>query len=269
VWSIRNWGSGRLPFDETLVRLEQRNTAEASLIVVVSEVLRHELLASGIPPERILVNPNGVDLERLAPYRSRTAEQWRGDLGREQVDTIGFVGTFGLWHGVLALPKIAAEVAGQRPDTRWLLIGGGRLHDQVRAQIDELGLGDRVELTGVIPHERTLELLAACDICISPHVPNPDGTRFFGSPTKIFEYMGLAKPIVASALEQIGEVLEHERTALLVPPGDVAATAAAVVRLLDDEDLRKRLGAAAADEARRKYGWDLHVRRILDALASV
>jgi glycosyltransferase involved in cell wall biosynthesis len=269
VWSIRNWGSGRLPLDDTLLALEGRHTAEATLIVVVSEVLREELLGSGIPPKRILVNPNGVDLDRLEPYRSRSADHWRQHLGRDPVATIGFVGTFGLWHGVLELPEIASRVAEERPGARWILIGDGRLHDQVRARIEELGLSDRVELTGILPHDQTLELLSACDICISPHVENPDGTRFFGSPTKLFEYMGLAKPIVASDLEQIGDVLEHQRTALLVPPGDVDATAAAVVRLLDDEELRKRLGAAAADEARRKYGWDLHVRRILEALASV
>jgi glycosyltransferase involved in cell wall biosynthesis len=169
---------------------------------------------------------------------------------------------------VRVLPPVIEAVAAERPRARWIVIGDGRLFREVRADIKARALEDRTLLTGVVPHERTLELLAACDICISPHVPNPDGTRFFGSPTKLFEYMGLAKPIVASDLEQIGEVLEDERTALLVPPGDVDATAGAVVRLLDDEELRKRLGTAAADEARRKYGWDLHVQRILEALAS-
>jgi glycosyltransferase involved in cell wall biosynthesis len=268
VWSIRNWGSGRLPLDDVLLALERKNTTEASLIVVVSEVLQEELIGFGIEPARILVNPNGVDLNRLEPYRSRSAEQWREKLGREHAATIGFVGTFGLWHGVLELPEIAARVRDKRHDARWILIGDGRLHDQVRARIDELGLGDRIELTGIVRHEHTLELLAACDICISPHIENPDGTRFFGSPTKLFEYMALAKPIVASNLEQIGEVLENERTALLCPPGDPTAAAAAVVRLLDDEKLRGRLGAAALDEVREKYSWDLHVRRILEALAS-
>jgi glycosyltransferase involved in cell wall biosynthesis len=97
-------------------------------------------------------------------------------------------------------------------------------------------------------------------------VPNPDGTRFFGSPTKLFEYMGLAKPIVASDLEQIGEVIDHERTGLLCPPGDASAAAAAVARLLGDEPLRRRLGEGALEEARTTYSWTAHARRILDAL---
>ena len=122
-----------------------------------------------------------------------------------------------------------------------------------------------VELTGMVPRARAVELLGACDVCVSPHVPNPDGSRFFGSPTKLFEYMGLGRAIVASDLEQIGEVIEHERTGLLCPPGDVQAAADAVLRLLADGDLRSRLGQAALDEARTHYSWDAHARRILDA----
>jgi glycosyltransferase involved in cell wall biosynthesis len=120
----------------------------------------------------------------------------------------------------------------------------------------------------LIDHDKALRLLAASDVCVSPHVPNPDGSRFFGSPTKLFEYMGLGRAIVASDLEQIGEVIEHERTGLLSPPGDVDAAAAAILRLLDDPDLRSRLGDAALAEARERYSWKAHTRRILDALAA-
>jgi glycosyltransferase involved in cell wall biosynthesis len=100
-------------------------------------------------------------------------------------------------------------------------------------------------------------------------VPNPDGSAFFGSPTKLFEYMGLGRAIVASDLDQIGEVLTDGRTALLAAPGDVPAAACAVVRLLEDEALRARLGRAALDEALGRYSWDAHVARILKALERV
>jgi glycosyltransferase involved in cell wall biosynthesis len=147
-----------------------------------------------------------------------------------------------------------------------VLIGDGPLHAEVAADIDRRGLSDRVLLTGVVAHDRAVELLACCDVCVSPHVPNPDGTAFFGSPTKLFEYMGLGRAIVASDLAQIGEVLEDGRTALLTAPGDVQAAASAVVRLLDDDALRTRLGEAALATAVESYTWDAHVRRILQAL---
>jgi glycosyltransferase involved in cell wall biosynthesis len=265
IWAEQQWGSGEVRFADTLLALERRHLQDASLVVVVSDVLRDELVAHGVDRDRILVNPNGVDVDRLAPARARPPGEWRRRLELPEAPTVGFIGTFGLWHGVRELPAMMAAVAEQRPDARWIVVGDGALFDEVRADIERRGLLDRVELTGVIPHERAVEMLAACDVCVSPHVPNPDGSRFFGSPTKLFEYMGLGKPIVASDLEQIGEVIESERTGLLCPPGNAVAAAAAVVRLLGDGGLRERLGAAALAEAEARYSWDAHARRILDA----
>jgi len=267
IWTDKHWGAGELQHTELLEALERRNLESASLIVVVSDVLKEQLLEQGTPAEKVLVNPNGVDVDRLAPLRDGSPAEWRARSGLPEAPTVGFIGTFGLWHGVLVLPDMIERVAATKPDVRWVLIGDGRHYDQVKHEIAERGLEARVEMPGVVPHEGAVELLAACEVCVSPHVPNPDGTRFFGSPTKLFEYMGLAKPIVASDLEQIGEVLDHERTALLCPPGDAQAAAEAVVRLLDDKKLSARLGTAALEDARTTYGWDRHVERILKALA--
>jgi glycosyltransferase involved in cell wall biosynthesis len=266
VWAKRNWGQGEPQLAERLVALEAANLRAASLVVVVSDVLRDQILEMGITGERVLVNPNGVDAERCGQYREIDAATWRRRLGLNEALTVGFVGTFGLWHGVNVLPQMIEELARTVPEVRWLLIGGGLLHDNVRREIEKRGLSERVTLTGVVPRERALELLAASDVCVSPHVPNPDGSRFFGSPTKLFEYMGLAKPIVASDLEQIGEVIDHERTGLLCRPGDAGAAARAVARLLADEPLRRRLGEAALKEALTIYSWTAHARRILEAL---
>ena len=266
VWAERNWGRGKLPLSERLVRLEDANVRAATLVVVVSEILKEQVLEMGIPERRILVNPNGVDAERLSGYRQESPAAWRARLGFAEVPTVGFVGTFGFWHGVTVLPAIIEELERVRPGARWVLIGDGGLREEVAEDIRRRGLNGTVDMTGVVRHEQALELLAACDVCVSPHVPNPDGSRFFGSPTKLFEYMGLAKPIVASDLEQIGDVIEHDRTGLLCAPGDAEAAARAVARLLEDEHLRLRLGDAALEQALSQYSWSAHVRRILDAL---
>jgi glycosyltransferase involved in cell wall biosynthesis len=266
IWTERHWGSGRVPLVATLAALEQRNLLDASLIVVVSQPLKDQLVEQGIDAVRVLVNPNGVDVRELANARAHPPADWRSQVSLPQAPTVGFVGTFGLWHGVKLLPELIERVAEHREDARWVLVGDGPLHAEVAAEIERRGLSDRVRLTGVVPHPRAVELLACCDVCVSPHVPNPDGSAFFGSPTKLFEYMGLGRAIVASDLDQIGEVLEDGHTALLTPPGDIAAAASAVARLLDDEALRARLGRAALDEALARYSWDAHVGRILRAL---
>ena len=268
LWIQKHWGSGReIQMFDTISALEEHNVREASLIVVVSDVLKEQLTGEGIDPARVLVNPNGVDVDRVERFRSESPAHWRADAGLSEAPTIGFVGSFGLWHGVKVLPAMAEHLAALVPEARWVLIGDGPLHAEVRDEIAARGLSDRVEMTGIVPHERALALLAASDVCVSPHVTNPDGSRFFGSPTKLFEYMGLGKPIVASDLEQLGEVLDHERTALLCTPGDAEAAAAGVARLLGDAALCESLGAAALEEARTRYSWEAHTRRILEALA--
>jgi glycosyltransferase involved in cell wall biosynthesis len=266
IWTERHWGSGRVPLVKTLAALERRNLLDASLIVVVSRQLEDQLVETGIDPGRVLVNPNGVDIGELADARAHPPAYWRSREKLAQYPTVGFVGTFGLWHGVKLLPELIERVAERCQDARWVLVGDGPLHAEVSADIERRGLADRVLLTGVVAHTRAVQLLACCEVCVSPHVPNPDGTAFFGSPTKLFEYMGLGRAIVASDLDQIGEVLEDDRTALLTPPGDVPAAASAVARLLDDEPLRERLGRAALEAAVSDYSWDAHVRRILLAL---
>lgn len=267
LWVQKHWGSGRqIQFFDTVAELEMHSLRQASLVVVVSQVLKEQLEEQGVDPQRVLVNPNGVDVERVAPFRERRPADWRAEAGLEEAPTVGFVGSFGLWHGVKVLPAMIEAVAAQVPEARWVLIGDGALFAEVRDDIAQRGLSERVHTTGVVPHNEALALLAASDVCVSPHVTNPDGTRFFGSPTKLFEYMGLAKPIVASDLEQIGEVLETGETGLLCPPGDAAAAADAVVRLLGDRKLRARLGAAALERARTTYSWEAHCKRILDAL---
>ncbi|MFQ5654682.1 MAG: glycosyltransferase, partial [Planctomycetota bacterium] len=111
--------------------------------------------------------------------------------------------------------------------------------------------------------------LAACDILASPHVDNPDGTTFFGSPTKLFEYMAMGRAIVASDLAQIGEVLEHRRSAWLVPPGDPAALAEGIGALLEDPGLRRRLGREARELAVERHTWRTHTRRIIERLDGI
>lgn len=264
IWIEAHWGSRSVRLGGPLSALKRRNLTDASLVIVVSEALRDIAVSGGAMPDRVLVNPNGVDIEELEPYRSGAASDWRRRAGLAEAPTVGFIGTFGLWHGVSLLPALAETVAG----ARWVIIGDGPLFADVRSDMTARGVDDRVMMTGLVERDRALELLACCDVCISPHLPNPDGSPFFGSPTKLFEYMGLGKAIVASNLGQIGSVISDGSTGLLCNPGHVPELAAAIQRLLDDPGLRRRLGKAALELAQSEYTWNAHVKRILQALVA-
>jgi glycosyltransferase involved in cell wall biosynthesis len=139
----------------------------------------------------------------------------------------------------------------------------------VKETLAKYAVGDACILAGRIPQEQGPAYLAACDILASPHVPNPDGTPFFGSPTKLFEYMAMGKGIVASDLDQIGEILKHEKTAWMVKPGDAESLMLGLKRLIDDTALREKLGRAAREEVVAKYTWKEHTRKIMEKLKEV
>ncbi|HXG12345.1 MAG TPA: glycosyltransferase family 4 protein [Gemmataceae bacterium] len=269
VWINRHWGKRPARRYERLSeRIERLNLMAADLIVVVSRPLRDEVAAAGIPAEKVLVNPNGVDPKRYSPDVDGSPVRRR--YGWDGHTVIGFIGTFGPWHGpevlVEAVGLLLRECPSYRRRIRLLLIGDGAVMPQVCGRIATYALGDVCICTGLVPQHEGPGYLAACDILVAPHVPNPDGSAFFGSPTKLFEYMAMGKGIVASDLGQIGEVLEHDRTAWLVRPGCAASLAAGLKVLIDDPQRRARLGAAARQTAAAHHSWRRHTERIVQAL---
>jgi glycosyltransferase involved in cell wall biosynthesis len=261
IWIADHWDRP-LPHRKTFEAIERANLRHAHVVVTVSRVLKEELLEKGVEPWRILLCPNGVDPALFRP--DRQGDGVRRRLGLEGKTVIGFLGTFGPWHGAEVLAQAAGELARRRPEAAFLFVGEGPGMKQVRAIVSAAGIEERCRFTGLVLQEEAPDYLAACDIYASPHVPNPDGSRFFGSPTKLFEYMAMGRAIVASDLEQIGEVLAGEKTALLVPPGDPAALASALDRLISDSALRNRLGAAARVAAVTHHTWDRNARAVLD-----
>jgi glycosyltransferase involved in cell wall biosynthesis len=120
--------------------------------------------------------------------------------------------------------------------------------------------------TGIIPHSDAPKYLAACDILVSPHLGFESKGKFFGSPTKLFEYMAMGKAIVASRLEQIGEIIIDGVNGLLHTPGSAEELAEKILLLTRDASLRKRLGSKAHADVTAQYTWDINIQRILNSL---
>jgi glycosyltransferase involved in cell wall biosynthesis len=266
AWIADHWDPN--PLRHWIKLCEEVTLRCATRIIVVSEALREDLVKKGIQTDRIRVNPNAVDPDYFFPGRG-------GDAGRRELSVkpdevlIGFVGSFSLWHGIEILQQaIVVLLSDERPcRLRFVLMGDGLLHGEMRAALATYEVTGDVIFTGPLTRDKVAEYLDASDILVSPHIPMPDGSRFFGSPTKLFEYMAMGKAIVASRLEQLAEVLEHDRTAWLVTPGDVNELAEAILRLALDPAKREVLGAAARCDAVERHSWARNVSWALSDMA--
>ncbi|MEQ1929461.1 MAG: glycosyltransferase [Parvularculaceae bacterium] len=257
-----------------LQEIELESMRAADVVSVVSEAVKDEIVALGISSAKVLVNPNCVDFEAYKPLPQDEREKLRASFGFRPDDVVlGFCGTFGGWHGVDVLAAAMPKILAERPGAGFLLIGDGVLKHLVTG-IAETSSGRVCDL-GRLSQAAAARALAACDIFLSPHSSNMGDKPFFGSPTKLFEYMAYGAGIVCSDLEQLGEVMRPALKAadagsagppdarcILVNPGSVDDLVAAALRLIDDRDLRDRLGRNARAAAARYYTWDVHVQSL-------
>ena len=206
-------------------------------------------------------------LQRFPDSSSNRAGRRQFGFSSDEV-VFGFVGSFIAFHGAAILAEAFVDLARAYPNARLLLIGDGDERPRVTKILGDLVGQGRVVMTGQVPPAEIPTCLSACDVVVSPHVPLPGNTPFFGSPTKLFEYMAAGKAIVASRLGQIAEVLEDDRTALLVEAADPAALVAALKRLAGDRELRERLGRNAQTEA-QDYTWLANAQRVVEAFESL
>ena len=256
---------------------------QATLISVVSAEVKVSLVARGVPAEKILVNPNGADLVAYAPGTAAERAEIRAGAGLDpQQPVVGFTGTFGGWHGIDVLAAALPRICERAPRAQFLLIGDGNYKHLIDKAIEEHKLQGRVHCVGRVPQTEGARLLKACDIFVSPHSSHMVDSKFFGSPTKIFEYMAMGGAIVASDLEQIGQTLSPalraadfrdaepqvgESRSVLCVPGSVDDFVEAVCAVLERPHLWPQLGQNARRAVEEHYSWQRHVARLWSFLA--
>ncbi len=181
----------------------------------------------------------------------------REDKPRSGPARLLFLGLIGERKGAFELLR-ATRLAldhPSAPDLRLVLAGNGDL-ERARILVRELGISARVEITGWIGPEEKLRRLRESDVFVLP-------THNEGLPMALLEAMSTGLPVVTTPVGGIPEVVRDGETGLLVPPGDTAALTEALARLAADPELRRRLGAAAAEEV-RKFDIDAACARIKD-----
>ena len=230
----------------------------SDLVVAISSHTRSEI--ERIAPVKVEVVPYGSAVPAVKP-----AEAGQPDPGRTR--RILFVGRLVERKGVEYLIRAVPELELPFP-VELDIVGGGPEEESLRELVRLLGLAGRVNLAGRVSNERLKEFYAGCDCFVLPAIVDSRGDTE-GLGVVMIEALSYRKPVVASALGGIVDVIHHDQTGLLVPEKDPRALAAAIRRLLTDEALSRRLGEEGFRFISRYFDWNRIAGRWLELYAEI
>lgn len=216
--------------------LYRRLLARATIIAVSKSVRRTVVESLGASPDQVVTIPNWIDLERATAPRERAVERHKYGITRRVA--IALIGQITPLKGQEEFLSAIAKVLATRADVEFLLVGedrepGAPFETRLRRRIAELGIGSAVRFLGY--QQDLLGLLAAVDA-----VAVPSWNEAFS--LVAVEALAAGRPVVASNVGGLAEIVEHEITGLLVPPRDVEALAEAMIRFVEDPALVEHLG---------------------------
>lgn len=214
--------------------LESWAVRRADAVTTIAHGLRDDLIARGVPHDKITVIPNAVDVTafRSGGRRDARLEQ---ELGLRGAVVLGFLGSFYGYEGLDVLLRALPALAARRPEVRVLLVGGGPEDARLKALAADLGIADRVLFTGRVPHEQVQAYYDLVDLLVFPRT----SIRLteLVTPLKPLEAMAMGKPVLASDVGGHRELIRDGQTGWLFRPDDPQALADKV-----DEVLTARAG---------------------------
>ena len=230
----------------------RRLTPHIDQLIAVSRSIERKIHDEGRATTRVRMIYNGVDLERYD--HQEPCCTLRDEYGMEPGSQIvGVVARLEPEKGHPTLIDAWPLVLRSVPDAYLLIVGEGSRREDLERQVRDLRLADRVVFTG--RRDDVPGVTAALDVAVLPSYREAQGLT-------ILEAMALSRPVVASNVGGIPEMIQDEVTGLLVPPGDPAALAGAIVRLLEDHSLADTLGRAGHDLVHDRFCIELMVKAI-------
>lgn len=245
----------KLVLADTAARIEAEVMTGASALACVSGGVAAYARGRGAARDNVHVIGNAVDTARFRPDVTPDRAGIPADAF-----VVGFTGSLKRWHGVDTLLEAFRRVRARVPEAHLLLVGDGPKRGWVEGFLAGAGLEGAATLTGWVDHTRLPGLIAAMDVATAPY---PETEDFYFSPLKLFEYLAVGRPIAASRIGQIAEIMQGGDRGMLLPPGDVQALTDALVRLAGDPVLRANLAYGAAAEG-AQHSWEGNARRVLE-----
>lgn len=239
--------------------LETHVMRESDAVVTLSETMRAAIVERGVDANHVVVVPNAVDVTTFTP-RPRD-EALAASLGIDVgVPVVGYVSSLNPYEGIRYLLQAAATLRARGRTLRVLLVGDGEAREAIVATAHELGLDDgTLIMPGRVPHDDVPRYYSLIDVFVVPRTA--DRVSQLVTPLKPFEAMAMARPVVVSDLPALREVVEPGETGLTFRAEDADDLATVVAGLLDDPDLRARLGRQAREWVLIERTWAANGRR--------
>ncbi|MFH1776257.1 MAG: glycosyltransferase family 4 protein [Candidatus Omnitrophota bacterium] len=236
--------------------IERKSFENADAIFVVSSFLKKQLIALGISDGKIYLTPNAVD-EKIFSFNF-SANEIKDKCGLSGRNIIGFVGGFYPWHGLELLLEAVKNIEKKRNNLCLFLVGDGPMKVRLEEIKTDLKIMSKLIFAGKVEYEELPKYIASMDVCVMPNSNN------YGSPMKIFEYMAMGKPVVAPRLGPLEDVIDDDKNGLLFEPQNVFALAACIERILDDDELNKRIRENARNNVFKNHLWKNNAAKIID-----
>ncbi|MCK6584908.1 MAG: glycosyltransferase family 4 protein [Anaerolineales bacterium] len=250
---------------ELLAKIKEQEIATlhlADAIICPSNVTRDYIASFGLDRKRVTVIPNGVSPSdfSITPLPSRE--------GREPV--LLYIGTLADWQGLDIVIKALPKIIESRP-VKLHIVGRGRSRQRkmLAKQIRKLGLEDHVIAQPAVPHHEIPELIAKADICLAPLGLNDRNVTQGACPIKVLEYMAAGRPLLASNMPIVRELVRDDVDGLLFSPNDPEDLARQANLLLKDIELSQRLAESAAAHVREKFTWHESQKKLLKVYESL
>ncbi|MGB3313509.1 MAG: glycosyltransferase family 4 protein [Albidovulum sp.] len=229
--------------------------ARSDILAAVSWQVAEYAVSRGAGPERVKVIGNGVDTARFHPG----VEPARVGAIPDDAYVVGFTGSLKAWHGVETLLRAFGAFRRNCPDAHLLILGDGPQRGWIEGFAEGAGFGGAMTISGWVDHADLAPLIARMDVATAPY---PEDDSHYFSPLKLYEYLAMGRPVVASRIGQTAELLTGSDAAWLLPPGDAGALARALATLHADPSRRAAMSQAAAAEG-RKHDWTENARRVI------
>jgi PEP-CTERM/exosortase A-associated glycosyltransferase len=230
----------------------------ADAVTCICEGLRRDIVARGIPAEKVTVIPNAVDVEAFSMARSAD-RQLAGSLGLAGRPVIGFIGSFYAYEGLALALDALALLRPRMPELRLLLVGGGPQEAALRHKVGRLGLAEAVVFTGRVPHGEVARYYDLVDAFVYPRLSMR--LTDLVTPLKPLEAMAQGRLVLASDVGGHRELIRDGETGVLFRAGDASALAEGVESLFADRDRWPAMQAAGRRFVEQERNWRASVAR--------